>query len=506
MMIPKSLNDLRGGTWSSDYVPFFKERSMTMTYLAKCPICNKKTALRIQDGRYLNEYPIRINCMNCRALIKGVYIMAGNSSFQGLHLDNAVVEMPLPDTNSNLSLEADYVAEISGELPCAAIKVNDGKWYEDTPFMASTEYIENPEIMIDRLKHFSDDLETWKKEKIVAFQLLNEGSFEYLPKALKKSGVHSYKTANLLQSLHCLQEVVLKETRFLFINSDPYEEIQEMMIELGSINTDQITGMVSELGGGNELIAAYQKMLDVVVEFMRLYPLLLPAEIHMHSKSVDANNRLSTCTFSDIKQFYQDTYETVMSNIHVVVCLENILERKDYSMFSDTIKKEMSQRRYNSFSSDLQKFMAIDNGQKLQVLCERGVLQRHLLLPNDGNLRNGIGHNNYQYNAISQAIVVFDSKKRNKIKRELDLMEMASECCDMVLSCVLISELILFLLRRISEDQKCVSHLAFYSNLTRNEKCPCGSGKEYEQCCMPVITKKYTKRSLAISKPKLYFY
>lgn len=46
---------------------------MVVPKIAICPICGKKTYMRIEDGGYLKEYPIRFNCMNCRALIKGTY-------------------------------------------------------------------------------------------------------------------------------------------------------------------------------------------------------------------------------------------------------------------------------------------------------------------------------------------------------------------------------------------------------------------------------------------------
>lgn len=59
---------------------------MIIPKIAICPICGKKTYLRIEDGGYLKEYPIRFHCMNCRALIKGVYIMGNVDGRYGLHL------------------------------------------------------------------------------------------------------------------------------------------------------------------------------------------------------------------------------------------------------------------------------------------------------------------------------------------------------------------------------------------------------------------------------------
>ena len=48
---------------------------MVIPAIAVCPICGKKTYLRIEDGGYLYEYPIRVYCLNCRALIRGIYVM-----------------------------------------------------------------------------------------------------------------------------------------------------------------------------------------------------------------------------------------------------------------------------------------------------------------------------------------------------------------------------------------------------------------------------------------------
>ena len=65
---------------------------MMINKVVVCPICGEKTWLRIQDGGYLNTYPIRVNCMNCRALLRGMYIMADGIWPRGLTMYNAAVE------------------------------------------------------------------------------------------------------------------------------------------------------------------------------------------------------------------------------------------------------------------------------------------------------------------------------------------------------------------------------------------------------------------------------
>ena len=477
---------------------------MVFNYMAECPICGKKTDLRIEDGSYLNEYPIRVNCMNCRALIKGVYIMAENSSFNGLHLDNAKFDLVMPDERTGLIAGADYIAEISGELPCRPIRKNNGASYKDTVFIETTKHIAKADVMINRLSHFSEDFEMWRKQRSVAFQLFEEGSFEYLPKALKKSGIQSYKVANDLQALHCMQEVVLKETRYLFTNENPYDVIKTMLLELSELDREQLQMLISAAGGEYGLIASYQKLMDVFSNFMRLYPSLLPAEIYMHySNMMNANVGMSTCTFSDIKEFYQDSYETIMSCVHFAVCLDNIRERGNNYSFTEETNKIM--RRKNA-DDDYHKFLLIDNGAKLGTISCKENLQSLLLLPPTAGLRNGIGHNNYHYDAITQTITVFNTYKRDKVKRELSLLEMACECCDMVVSAVILSEIILFLLRNANNTGKCISHLAFYDGVAKDDTCPCGSAKKYEDCCMPTIVKKYSKRSLQVNTPKIYIF
>ena len=52
--------------------------TMVVNKIVVCPICRKKTFLRIQCGGYINSYPIRLNCINCRALLKGQFVMTGS--------------------------------------------------------------------------------------------------------------------------------------------------------------------------------------------------------------------------------------------------------------------------------------------------------------------------------------------------------------------------------------------------------------------------------------------
>ena len=136
---------------------------MMVSKVIVCPICGKKTFLRIQDGGYLNEYPVRVNCFNCRALLKGSYIMSSHSPYRGLFMINASIEECDMDSDTQTCRNADYVAEVSGELPCDYVKEYKGG-IPLSPFIKATDYLDSMENYIRRLKYFNGNMEEWKNK------------------------------------------------------------------------------------------------------------------------------------------------------------------------------------------------------------------------------------------------------------------------------------------------------------------------------------------------------
>lgn len=62
---------------------------------------------------------------------------------------------------------------------------------------------------------------------------------------------------------------------------------------------------------------------------MEVYPNILPAETYLRYKEkAKPDVGIATCSFSDIKTFYQDAYEAILSLIFIPVCLDNILIRE----------------------------------------------------------------------------------------------------------------------------------------------------------------------------------
>lgn len=460
-----------------------KVDEMMINKVVICPICEKKTFLRIQDGGYLNEYPIRINCVNCRALLKGNYVMNSRSKNYGLNMVNADIEECDLDSSTLTVRNADYVAEISGELPCEKVRRYEGGLPE-SPYLKVASNLDSMESHIERLKYFTANMEEWKKKKSTAFQLLDEGSIEYIATALSnKMGEYTYECDNYLKALHCLQEVVLEETRDIFFDSNQDIYIEKIIEEMSKVDKVKLHGFIEELGGVQELILAYRKTIEVFSDFMSVYANLLPAETYKLLKDKEtASNCIATCSFGDIKSFYQDAYESLISLMYIPVCLDNITIRDDYQVFSmdyEDVKCYSNQKR------NFKWYKTLDNGTRINKLSKNENYQRLIDIPANRLLRNGIGHNNVKYDSVTQLITAYDLKRPGKINYQKNLMSVAIDCLGLAKSSVIFSEIILYMLRHefSTEGIHSIIHPRFYKGIQPNDTCPCGSGLKYKKCC-----------------------
>lgn len=456
---------------------------MMVSKVIVCPICGKRTFLRIQDGGYLNEYPIRVNCYNCHALLKGTYIMNPNSPYRGLFMLNANIEECMMDSDTLTCKNADYVAEVSGELPCNYVKEYKGG-LPDSPFLKTVDYLDSVENHINRLKYFNTNMEDWKRKKSTAFQLLDDGSIEYIATALNnKMGEYSYECDHYLKSIHCLQEVVLEETKDLFLDPKQDDYVRKIIQEMSLIDGEILHQFAGRIGGVQGLIISYRKTIEVFSEFMTIYANLLPAETYMNFKTLDgANTCIATCSFTDIKTFYQDAYESLLSLMYIPVCLDNIIVRGDYQVF-DAIYDDVFCPKNRS--RDFSWYKKLDNGTRINKLNSSEKYQGLIEFPANRLLRNGIGHNNIKYDSITQTITAYDLKQPNKVNYQDSLMTVAIDCLGLAKSTVVFSEMILFMLRREfkREGIHSIMHPRFYKDVQPNDKCPCGSGIKYKKCC-----------------------
>lgn len=468
---------------------------MVKNYIIVCPICGKRTWLRIQDGAYLKEYPIRVNCINCRTLLKGTYIMASEAKAKGLNMTNARVEEADVDIATMNVKNADYVAEVSGELPCANVKPYEGG-VPLSPYLKTVDSVDEKYVLETieerklRLKHFENNMLEWRRVKGTAFQLLDEGSIDYIPIAIQnRMGKYNYLCDNYLKTLHCLQEIVLEETHYLFLESQQSDSIMPIFEQLAQLDKDEVQLLIDAIGGTDGLIAAYRKVIEIFSKFMDIYPNILPAETFLRYKEgVKADKCISTCSFGDIKTFYQDAYEALLAVLYVPVCLDNIRYRGSFQRFEETYNDVYCPERKQR---DFKWYCKLDNGTRINKYNETEFFQKSIILTANRKLRNGIGHNNIKYDGVKQTVIAYDLKNPKRINYNGLLMDIAIDCIGLTKSTVLLSEIILFLLRFESKKQSMHSiiHPKCYKNAEMNAKCPCGSGIKFKKCCRDDILK-----------------
>lgn len=105
----------------------------------------------------------------------------------------------------------------------------------------------------------------------------------------------------------------------------------------------------------------------------------------------------------------------------------------------------------------------------------------------NAKLRNAIGHNDVEYDAVSQVITYIPNPKDRTIKKTEYLLEFENEAMHMFQALLGVSEY-LYRLRELSlmYDDKIPLMVQERANwpkkIGRNDPCPCGSGKKYKFC------------------------
>ena len=466
---------------------------MVVPKIAVCPICGKKTYLRIEDGSYMYEYPIRIYCLNCHALIRGVYIMDESVGPKGLHLFNAEQLECWVNQGAEREIDADYLAEISGELPCKKAHVFDGKLCKSMPYIDASIQIPDIQRRINELRMFYVNMKEWEQWRSIAFQLLNDDEIGFVGAALRnKMGQYDYPCSDYLKSLHCLQEVVRQETRYIFVGNSQDKTVGTLIGQLSTVDKNELHEFIDRLGGFSVIISSYKKIISIFSSFMSVYPNLLPAETYLqYLRKDDSDLGIATCAFSDIKMYYLDAYEVLLSLMDIVIGFDNYLVRGSFFKYNECYtnyynsNKKIHDRYYSKYmTDDFDRYKAVENGKRADLIELGEPIQGIVQIPADRYLRNAISHNTYKYDGLSQVITAYDQRDVTKINLQLSLLEMAVDCLALARSTVMFSEIVLFILRQEESSYRSALHPRYYSDLRRNDKCPCGSNKKYKNCCM----------------------
>ena len=215
-------------------------------------------------------------------------------------------------------------------------------------------------------------------------------------------------------------------------------------------------------------------------DFIKIYQRLIPALALQYCKDDSFDFEVegsTTSSFDSVKQFYLDVYEALGNLLVIPVALNNIKYRADANSMNPLEKNV----------SSLEDYIKLTKASRYHFCLNTEVYTDFLDVVVNAKLRNAIGHNDVEYDAVSQVITYIPNPKDRTVKKTEYLLEFENEAMHMFQALLGVSEY-LYRLRELSlmYDGKIPLMVQERANwpkkIGRNDPCPCGSGKKYKFC------------------------
>lgn len=429
---------------------------------------------------YVSKTPVRIHCGKCDTLLTGEFL-----------IDNTKLRIQYVPLNCEevSPQEFDYFGEASGELLCNKVmelhaEKNEifnlplGKASPVFDFMSSTP--EPDRIRFINYVCYSSALtEQWDTQRI-KYDLYLKGKKELLIEKYREEAKQFWcQPDSDIGILQFTFRSLFYDLGGLFKRNELEELLRKINYHFCHLNQVKLAEYIAEIKQSNRLHIVQEKIFKIVNDYIGVAPYLIPAIgvlYYTNAEIVDKNEMgMSTCSFEDIKKFYQDTYESLVDCCDVVVGLDNIENRGDCNTFTNRL--------------NLDKFRKQSKGNRITFLNDSEYFVGVFNLPISSNsLRNAIGHSDYEYDGTKQEIS-YREKNGSDVILTASLLDVALECCKMMRSVCILSFMVYELYRYDMHDSNSslLMHPMMYKWVKSQSRCPCGSGKKYKQCCKPMI-------------------
>lgn len=444
---------------------------MVHNHFIKCQVCGAITRIRLQVG-YLNAHPINVACGRCGTTMNGKVQIGQEIPELKYSFENA------DDVQGDKS---DYVVECSGEFPTL-------KPCTDNP---DNKMILTPFMRLSGQKGYNEFTQTisklnflqkhWAQYKRI-IDLFERGDRKYLLneiwKILSKEQFQCRNEFEIARAVHMIEVIYFIGALRSDLISDL--SLSSSILKLPSAQLDLLVDFLNSHTGYSlkELQATIYKVYD---EFMSVYSYLIPAIFlqYCDKDAVDLETEGSTTSsFDTIKQFSLDAYETLGNLLVIPVALNNIKYRNDYKKCAVVDDKPQMLDEYIAFKSKAKKYHYCNNSEQYT---------KELRVKLNSKLRNAIGHNDVNYNTISQEIIYTPDPKNRAKQEKTYLLEFENEAVQLFEAIAVISEY-LYRLREFEMIKNGDIPLPQNSNISpfgkvgRNQPCPCGSGLKYKKC------------------------
>lgn len=445
---------------------------MTVNYFIKCPVCGTITRMRTPAG-YIYNTPVRIHCGKCNTLLTGEFI-SDKENAEAYYIPKNCEEVPLQNY--------EYYGEASGEILCKKIqllpdtKENLIKSPRLSPvfsFLYSMSE-DNKNNFINYTCFAYDLTKNWDLMQI-KYNLFLNGEMDLIKEKYetdaKKLGYNLSSDFEIMRYVYC---------SFFFDCGGIFKrkEIKQILLEINHhfrhLNIQTLKEYINFLDEKNRILTIQTKLFEMMFSYMKILMNLIPAigaNLYDDSTTIDKETLgLTTCSFEDIKSFYQDAYENLADCCDLVVGLDNIENRGSFNMFT------------NKF--DMDKFSAQSKGNRIKHLGHEEFFAKTFNFLSDSNeMRNAIGHNDYNYKGIQQTIEY--TVQTTGEKRTSYLLDVAIESVKLMQS----AYILMFFLYEIqrykqrTDRESIVMNPVLYSKTKNQDRCPCGSGRKYKDCC-----------------------
>lgn len=462
---------------------------MTHNYFLKCPVCQTVTRMRTPIG-YVPKTPVRVHCGKCDTLLTGEFF-----------IDNNKLRIKFTPLNCEEVLQQsfDFFGEASGEMLCNKViachaegediaLLPMGRVSPVFDFMSSI-----PEPARIRFINYAcyciSLVDNWDQSRIKYDLYLNKKKDLLFEKYAEETNKLLCEKDSDLGALQLAFRSLLYQLGGFFKILDLEKILTQINYHFSHMKPEQLRTYLSRLRENDRLSLAQNKVFKIMYDFVRVSTNLIPAIGVLYYTEPDHIDKeqlgISTCSFEDIKSFYQDTYESLIDCCDIIVGLDNIENRGNF----DTFKTNMT----------LEGFRKQPKGARIHGLTEPEFFVQIFNLPTvSSSLRNAIGHSDYVYNGAKQTIS-YKEKAGNSTVLTTYLIDIALECCNMMRSTLVLAFIVYNLMRydMRKDSEPMPMHPMLYKNVRTQSFCPCGSKRKYKQCCKGIIDQQtYTSEML----------
>lgn len=446
---------------------------MVINTFIKCQVCGSITRVRLQVG-WQEEHPIVVVCGKCGTSLSGVI---------KIWQDRLGVESSFDNADEVSDDTADFMVECSGEFPTMKQgKASELEGMVITPFIRYMNCMKDDdsyEQFVKAVSQLNVTAKKWKDYKriINLFQNNSEYLIQEIQKEFSGPFFQCRDESEVLRAVHMIEVSG-------FYSSLKKEILDDLSFSSGILKLDsfQLKELIAFLNShdGYHLEELQELIYKIYDEFITVYQRLIPAFAIQYCKDGSFNFEYegsTTSNFNSVKQFYLDVYEALGNLLIIPVALNNIKYRSDLNSMNP-IEKNVS---------SLENFIKLTKASRFHFCFNNEVYTSFLGVIVNAKLRNAIGHNDVEYNAVDQLITYIPNPKDRTKKKTEYLLEFENEAVHMFQGLLGISEY-LYRLRELSlmyEGKVPVmvqKKMNWPKKIGRNEPCPCGSGKKYKFC------------------------